>query len=144
MSKVPNLTDIPDCTPVAWITAYSMSCLKRDECAVLFTPSKIGKAGFTVPLYSLAAVSNISRAARALALEYAELRHEAMRALVAWDGTVLPKAHDGLMQERMECLREALARRKDKPWMIPTLPPVLAAHFGRARFWAMTNTLCQR
>jgi hypothetical protein len=38
-----------------------------------------------------------------------ELRHEATRALVAWDGTVLPKAHDGLMQERMECLRAALA-----------------------------------
>ena len=39
----------------------------------------------------------------------ANLRHEAMRALVAWDGTVLPKSHDGLMQERMECLRAALA-----------------------------------
>ena len=50
----------------------------------------------------------LGRVARALALEYAELRHEAMRALVAWDGTVLPKAHDGMMQERMECLREAL------------------------------------
>ena len=37
------------------------------------------------------------------------LRHDAMRALVAWDGTVLPKARDGLMQERMECLRAALA-----------------------------------
>ena len=37
------------------------------------------------------------------------LRHDAMRALVAWDGTVLPKAHDSLMQERMECLRSALA-----------------------------------
>ena len=50
----------------------------------------------------------LGRVARSLALEYAELRHEAMRALVAWDGTVLPKAHDGMMQERMECLREAL------------------------------------
>jgi hypothetical protein len=38
-----------------------------------------------------------------------ELQHDAMRALVAWDGTVLPKAHDGMMQERMECLRAALA-----------------------------------
>jgi hypothetical protein len=37
------------------------------------------------------------------------LRHDAMRALVAWDGTVLPKARDGLMQERMESLRAALA-----------------------------------
>ena len=49
--------------------------------------------------------------AKILALEMAlsELRHDAMRTLVAWDGTVLPKAHDGLMQERMECLRAALA-----------------------------------
>lgn len=49
--------------------------------------------------------------AKILSLELAlsDLRHEAMRALVAWDGTVLPKAHDGLMQERMESLRAALA-----------------------------------
>ena len=38
-----------------------------------------------------------------------ELRICALRALIAWDGTVLPKAHDGLMQERMEDLRAALA-----------------------------------
>jgi hypothetical protein len=37
-----------------------------------------------------------------------DLPHAALRALVAWDGTVLPKAHDGMMQERMECLRDAL------------------------------------
>ena len=48
--------------------------------------------------------------AKLLALELAlsELRHETMRVLVAWDGTVLPKAHDCLMQERMESLRVAL------------------------------------
>jgi hypothetical protein len=38
-----------------------------------------------------------------------DLRHDAIRALVAWDGTGLPKAHDGWMQERMKCLRAALA-----------------------------------
>ena len=38
-----------------------------------------------------------------------QLRHYALRALIAWDGTVLPKSHDGLMQERMEDLRAALA-----------------------------------
>lgn len=54
-------------------------------------------------------VKEVERAAGALALQLAELRHEATRALVAWDGTVLPKAHDGLMQERMESLRAALA-----------------------------------
>jgi len=33
----------------------------------------------------------------------------AIRVLDAWDTTVLPKSNDGMMQERMECLREALA-----------------------------------
>ena len=51
----------------------------------------------------------VERVAGHLAVQLAELRHEATRALVAWDGTVLPKAHDGLMQERMESLRAALA-----------------------------------
>ena len=33
---------------------------------------------------------------------------DAKRALEAWDSTVLPSGHDGMMQERMECLRAAL------------------------------------
>jgi hypothetical protein len=33
----------------------------------------------------------------------------AARALEAWDSTVLPRSHDGMMQERMEDLRAALA-----------------------------------
>jgi hypothetical protein len=33
----------------------------------------------------------------------------AVRALEAWDSTVLPRSHDGMMQERMERLRTALA-----------------------------------
>jgi hypothetical protein len=37
-----------------------------------------------------------------------ELRLQAMRALAAWDNTVLQKSHDGMMQERMECLRAAI------------------------------------
>lgn len=37
-----------------------------------------------------------------------DLRTAAQRALEAWDETVLPKAHDGMMQERMESLRYAL------------------------------------
>ena len=37
-----------------------------------------------------------------------DLRDDVVRALAAWDGTVLPKAHDGMMQERMESLRAAL------------------------------------
>ena len=32
----------------------------------------------------------------------------AVRALEAWDSTVLPRSHDGMMQERMEELRAAL------------------------------------
>jgi hypothetical protein len=54
-------------------------------------------------------VKDVERVAGHLAVQLAELRHEATRVLVAWDGTVLPKAHDGLMQERMESLRAALA-----------------------------------
>lgn len=41
--------------------------------------------------------------ARLLSVEAA-----ARRALEAWDTTVLPKSHDGMMQERMECLRADL------------------------------------
>lgn len=37
------------------------------------------------------------------------LRHDAVRALEAWDSTPLPKAGDGMMQERMEGLRASLA-----------------------------------
>lgn len=43
-----------------------------------------------------------------LEINHAELRHEATRALVAWDGTVLPKGHDAVLQERMEGLRTVL------------------------------------
>lgn len=57
------------------------------------------------PTHTVAAVE---RAAGALAIELAELRHEARRVLASWDGTVLPKARDGLMQERMEDLRALL------------------------------------
>ena len=53
-------------------------------------------------------VAELECTARELALERAELRHEVRRALVAWDGTVLPKAHDRLLQERMESLRALL------------------------------------
>lgn len=53
-------------------------------------------------------VAEVERAAGSLAIDLVELRHEARRVLVAWDGTVLPKAHDGLMQERMESLRSLL------------------------------------
>ena len=38
-----------------------------------------------------------------------ELRICAQAALIAWDGTVLPRSHDNLLQSRMEDLRKALA-----------------------------------
>lgn len=47
-----------------------------------------------VPHYVEAAAAHLGRVRRA-----------AQRALDAWDSTVLPKAHDGMMQERMEELR---------------------------------------
>lgn len=49
------------------------------------------------------------------AAAFDDLRHQALRALIAWDGTTLPKAHDGLMQERMECLRAALEAAQPQP-----------------------------
>jgi hypothetical protein len=39
---------------------------------------------------------------------HTELSYAAVRALEAWDNTVLPKAHDGIVQERMEAMREVL------------------------------------
>jgi hypothetical protein len=39
---------------------------------------------------------------------HTELSYAAVRALEAWDNTVLSKAHDGMMQERMEAMREVL------------------------------------
>ena len=97
-----------DCAPVAWLTESGRMCLQDGDGPVRVMPAMAEDVGFTVPLYDRHTVADLVRTARALALERAELRHEVMRALVAWDGTVLPKAHDGLMQERMECLREAL------------------------------------
>ena len=37
------------------------------------------------------------------------------RLVDAWDSTVLPKSHDGMMQERMEDLRAALAAPATAP-----------------------------
>lgn len=49
-----------------------------------------------------------------LARERDALRADAERALAAWDSTVLETARDGMMQERMECLRSAIdAARKE-------------------------------
>ena len=39
-----------------------------------------------------------------------EIRRLAIRALCAWDESVLPKSNDGMMQERMEDLRAALEK----------------------------------
>lgn len=38
------------------------------------------------------------------------LEADVQRALEAWDTTVLPRSNDGMMQERMECLRAAWVR----------------------------------
>ena len=47
--------------------------------------------------------------------EASELRICARRVLIAWDGTVLPKSRDSLMQERMEDLRVALDFEEPSP-----------------------------
>ena len=95
--------------PAAWLTESGRLCLQDGDGPVRVMPAKAEDVGFTVPLYDRHTLADVERAAAALAVGLAELRHEATRALVAWDGTVLPKAHDGLMQDRMECLRAELA-----------------------------------
>ena len=47
-----------------------------------------------------------------------EIRRLAIRALCAWDESVLPKSNDGMMQERMEDLRAAIAQQA-KPVTTP-------------------------
>lgn len=47
-----------------------------------------------------------------------EIRRLAIRALCAWDDSVLPKSNDGMMQERMEDLRAAIAQQA-KPVTTP-------------------------
>lgn len=44
-----------------------------------------------------------------------DLQIHVRRALEAWDCTVLPKSNDGMMQERMEDLRAALAQPEPDP-----------------------------
>ncbi len=44
-----------------------------------------------------------------------DLRQAAQQALEAWDSTVLPVANDGMMQERMEILRETLEQPEQGP-----------------------------
>jgi hypothetical protein len=110
VSATIEATDEPgDWTPVAWITHAGRLCLQDGDGPVKAMPRMDEDCDFIMPLYDRHTVAELARTARVLALERAELRHEATRALVAWDGTVLPKAHDGLMQERMESLRAALA-----------------------------------
>jgi hypothetical protein len=41
-----------------------------------------------------------------------ELLKSSSRAIEAWDATVLPVSNDGMMQERMETLRSAIANAK--------------------------------
>jgi len=53
-----------------------------------------------------------------------EIRRLAIRALCAWDESVLPKSNDGMMQERMEDLRAAL--EKDDSVTAPPIWETLA------------------
>lgn len=49
--------------------------------------------------------------------EVRELVEDAGRAIAAWDSTTLPRVNDGMLQERMESLRAALAKftHQEKP-----------------------------
>ena len=55
-----------------------------------------------------------------------EIRRLAIRALCAWDESVLPKSHDGMMQERMEDLRAAIAQQQAEPVTAPPIWETLA------------------
>jgi hypothetical protein len=65
-----------------------------------------------------------------------KLRQAAQHALEAWDETVLPVANDGLMQERMEVLRDALAEHNEESlemvepvaWMHTKIDDVFIRH----------------
>jgi len=46
--------------------------------------------------------------ARPIPASPSTLHRDATRVLAAWDGTCLPKSHDGRLQEEMEHLRDAL------------------------------------
>ena len=110
VSATIEFSDAPQdcCAPVAWLTESGRLCLQDGDGPVRAMSAMAEDVGFTVPLYDRHTVADLGRTALALAVHVAEMRHEALRALVAWDGTVLPKSHDGLMQERMESLRAAL------------------------------------
>ena len=97
-----------DWTPAAWITHAGRLCLQDGDGPVKVMPQMNEDCDFIMHRYDRHTVADLGRTARALAVHVSEVRHTALRALVAWDGTVLPKAHDGLMQERMESLRAAL------------------------------------
>jgi len=85
-----------------WLTEGACECLQRGEGPVRGMPEANEETGFTVPFYAQAESADARD----------ELRIMATRALIAWDGTVLPKSHDGLMFERMEDLRAALAAKR--------------------------------
>ena len=64
------------------------------------------------------------------------------RLVDAWDSTVLPKSHDGMMQGRMEDLRAALAAPANAPaWHdAPTCAGVWMCHMnGEAYQWPDKN-----
>jgi len=50
-----------------------------------------------------------------------EIGRLAIRALCAWDESVLPKSNDGMMQERMEDLRAALAQQAERDALLAAL-----------------------
>ena len=67
-----------------------------------------------------------------------DLRQAAMQALDAWDSTVLPVANDGMMQERMEILRETLEQPEQHPVAFVNadhLQGLTLGHYGYAEIY---------
>jgi len=67
-----------------------------------------------------------------------DLRQAAQQALEAWDSTVLPVANDGMMQERMEILRETLEQPEQHPVAFVNadhLQGLTLGHYGYAEIY---------
>lgn len=56
------------------------------------------------------------------------------RLIDAWDSTVLPKSRDGMMQERMEDLRAALAAPATAPEREPITEECIKELYGDSNF----------
>lgn len=93
---ISELESLADQKPVAWVMPGGYKSL-------------LSGCGHTVDCFGAPNKNRIHPLyARPIPSIPSVLRRDATRVLAAWDGTVLPKSHDGRLQQEMECLRESL------------------------------------